>query len=215
MPGKANKVKCGLESFFIMLVMLPIGILIRLFLYAPLFLLHEIVFFFSPSRDLIKEDLRNFRQWPELMCSTYSCINLSVALVISKEFRNVFYMRVGHSWQSILSFFLPPLKDVYMPHNPNIKGGLCLIHGFGTVINSSSYIGKNCIILHGVTIGEDWKGGTPTIGDNVFIGCNSTIIGSVYIGNNVKVGAGTTVVDNVPDGVTIVSPKAIIKKKGK
>jgi len=88
-----------------MLVMLPIGILIRLFLYAPLFLLHEIVFFFSPSRDLIKEDLRNFRQWPELMCSTYSCINLSVALVISKEFRNVFYMRVGHSWQSILSFF--------------------------------------------------------------------------------------------------------------
>ena len=112
-------------------------------------------------------------------------------------------------------FFLPPLKDVYMPHNPNIKGGLCLIHGFGTVINSSSYIGKNCIILHGVTIGEDWKGGTPTIGDNVFIGCNSTIIGSVYIGNNVKVGAGTTVVDDVPDGVTIVSPKAIIKQKRK
>ena len=49
----------------------------------------------------------------------------------------------------------------------------------------------------------------------MFIGCNSTIIGSVYIGNNVKVGAGTTVVDDVPDGVTIVSPKAIIKKKRK
>lgn len=103
---KANKIKCELESFFNMLVMLPIGILIRLFIYAPLFLLHEIAFFFSPLKELIKEDLQNFRQWPELMCSAYSCVNLSVALVVSKEFRNVFYMRVGHSWKSIyLSFY--------------------------------------------------------------------------------------------------------------
>ena len=49
----------------------------------------------------------------------------------------------------------------------------------------------------------------------MIIGCNSTITGSVHIGNNVKVGAGTTVVDDVPDGVTIVSPKAIIKQKRK
>ena len=68
---KANKIKCELESFFNMLVMLPIGILIRLFIYAPLLLLHEIAFFFSPLKELIKEDLQNFRQWPELMCSAY------------------------------------------------------------------------------------------------------------------------------------------------
>ena len=192
--------------------MLPIGILIRLFIYAPLFLLHEIAFFLSPLKELIKEDLQNFRQWPELMCSAYSCVNLSVALVVSKEFRNVFYMRVGHSWKSILSFFLPPLKDVYMLPNPNIKGGFCLIHGFGTVINSNSHIGKNCIVLHGVTIGEDWKGGTPVIGDDVFIGCSATIIGKVHIGNRVKIGAGAIVVDDIPDDATVISPKATIKQ---
>lgn len=212
MPSKANKIKCELESFFNMLVMLPIGILIRLFIYTPLFLLHEVAFFFSPLKELIKEDLQNFRQWPELMCSAYSCVNLSVALVVSKEFRNVFYMCVGHSWKSILSFFLPPLKDVYMLPNPNIKGGFCLIHGFETVINSNSHIGKNCIVLHGVTIGEDWKGGTPVIGDDVFIGCSATIIGKVHIGNRVKIGAGAIVVDDIPDDATVISPKATIKQ---
>ena len=212
MHSKANKIKCELESFFNMLVMLPIGILIRLFIYTPLFLLHEVAFFFSPLKELIKEDLQNFRQWPELMCSAYSCVNLSVALVVSKEFRNVFYMRVGHSWKSILSFFLPPLKDVSMLPNPNIKGGFCLIHGFGTVINSNSHIGKNCIVLHGVTIGEDWKGGTPVIGDDVFIGCSATIIGKVHIGNRVKIGAGAIVVDDIPDDATVISPKATIKQ---
>lgn len=111
-----------------------------------------------------------------------------------------------------LSFFLPPLKDVYMPPNPNIKGGFCLIHGFGTVINSNSHIGKNCIVLHGVTIGEDWKGGTPVIGDDVFIGCSATIIGKVHIGNRVKIGAGAIVVDDIPDDATVISPKATIRR---
>ena len=93
-----------------------------------------------------------------------------------------------------------------------LKGGFCLIHGFGTVINSNSHIGKNCIVLHGVTIGEDWKGGTPVIGDDVFIGCSATIIGKVHIGNRVKIGAGAIVVDDIPDDATVISPKATIKQ---
>ena len=43
------------------------------------------------------------------------------------------------------------------------------------------------------------SGGCPTIGDNVFIGTNSCILGNVKIGNNVVIAAGAVVVHDVPD----------------
>ena len=51
------------------------------------------------------------------------------------------------------------------------------------------------------------------IGDNVYIGANSVIIGEIHIGNNVKIGAGAVVVDDVPDDSVVVGPKATWKKK--
>lgn len=83
------------------------------------------------------------------------------------------------------------------------------MHGFCTVINGSAVIGKNCTILHNVTIGAG-KGGSPVIGDNVYVGAGAIIIGNVKVGNNVKIGAGAIVVENVPDGSTIVSQKSKI-----
>lgn len=44
------------------------------------------------------------------------------------------------------------------------------------------------------------KKGTITIGDNVFVGANSTIIYDVTIGNNVIIGAGSVVTKDIPDG---------------
>lgn len=43
--------------------------------------------------------------------------------------------------------------------------------------------------------------GPITIGDNVFIGTNSTILYDVTIGNNVIIGAGSLVNKCIPDGV--------------
>ena len=42
--------------------------------------------------------------------------------------------------------------------------------------------------------------GSITIGDNVFIGANSTILYDVNIGNNVIIGAGSLVNKDIPDG---------------
>nr|WP_289696509.1 hypothetical protein [uncultured Duncaniella sp.] len=87
--------------------------------------------------------------------------------------------------------------------------GFVLMHGFGTVINGSAVIGKNCTILHNATIGAG-NGGSPVIGDNVYIGAGAIIIGNVIVGNNVKIGADAIVVENVPDGSTVVSQKSKI-----
>ena len=59
------------------------------------------------------------------------------------------------------------------------------------------------------------SGGCPTIGDNVFKGTNSCILGNVKIGNNVVIAAGAVVVHDVPDNVTVAGiPAKIIKEKG-
>lgn len=43
--------------------------------------------------------------------------------------------------------------------------------------------------------------GEIIIGDNVFIGSNSTILYDVKIGSNVIIGAGSLVCKDIPDGV--------------
>lgn len=49
---------------------------------------------------------------------------------------------------------------------------------------------------------EDYRNrtGEIQIGDNVFVGANSTILYDVKIGNNVIIGAGSLVNKDIPDG---------------
>lgn len=84
-------------------------------------------------------------------------------------------------------------------------------------------IGANVQITRGVTIlthGYDWsvlKGvygeilgsaGKVTIGDNVFIGMNTTILKGVTIGNNTIIGAGSVVTHDIPDNCVAVGSPA-------
>ncbi|RHB12405.1 acyltransferase [Collinsella sp. AM41-2BH] len=87
-------------------------------------------------------------------------------------------------------------------------------------------IGDNVSITTGVTIlthGYDWsvfKGiygdvlgsaGRVKIGNNVFIGMNSTILKGVTIGNNVVIGANSLINKNVPDNSVVVgNPQRIV-----
>ena len=84
-------------------------------------------------------------------------------------------------------------------------------------------IGENVQITRGVTIlthGYDWsvlKGvygeilgsaGKVTIGNNVFIGMNTTILKGVTIGNNSIIGAGSVVTRDIPDNCVAVGSPA-------
>lgn len=89
-----------------------------------------------------------------------------------------------------------------------------LPHGlYGIIVSHNAHIGRNVVILHQVTIGEE-KGGAPTIGDNCLIGVGAKIIGNIHIGNNVKIGANCVVVEDIPDNATVVlsKPRIILKK---
>ena len=74
-------------------------------------------------------------------------------------------------------------------------------------------VGPNVVI--GMKKDKDKKIINPTIGDNVYIAANSTVIGGITVGDNVIIGAGSVVTKDVPANCIVVgNPARIIKKEG-
>ena len=98
-----------------------------------------------------------------------------------------------------------------------IGGGLMVDHGTGVVIGETCVIGSCCTFMHGITLGGTGKSTTfdrhPKIGNNVFLGCQCTVLGNIRVGNNVIVGSGSLVLSPVEDGVTAVGSPAVPVKK--
>jgi serine O-acetyltransferase len=89
-----------------------------------------------------------------------------------------------------------------------VHSGIYLLHG-QVVIDGITQIGSGAVIGPFVTIGlraGDFDG--PRIESNVEIGTGAKIIGPVRIGAGAKVGANAVVVDDVPEGVTVVGTPA-------
>lgn len=95
-----------------------------------------------------------------------------------------------------------------------IGAGFYLGHWGALVINPKVKIGENCNIAQGVTIGQQNRGkniGTPTIGNEVWIGANAVIVGGITIGNNVLIAPNSYVNFDVPsNSVVIGNPAQII-----
>ena len=106
---------------------------------------------------------------------------------------------------------------VELPYSIRLGKGALFLHPYGITINSKAVIGDNFTILKGATIGNSKTGnvGSPTIGNNVYVGLNSTIVGKIHIGNNVLIAANTFVNFDVPDdSIVIGSPGVIHHKEG-
>lgn len=99
---------------------------------------------------------------------------------------------------------------IYLPPMTRIGYGLDIGHGMSMVINGGTIIGNNVSLSHFMSIGTNHD--TPAIiGDNVYIGPNSTIVEDVCIGSNVTIGAGSVVTKDIPSDATAVgSPAKVI-----
>ncbi|MFN8556418.1 MAG: serine acetyltransferase [Dehalococcoidia bacterium] len=85
--------------------------------------------------------------------------------------------------------------------------GLYLPHG-NVVVDGMVRIGRHCVLAPWVTIGVNGSVAGPTIGDNVFVGTGAKLLGGIRVGSNVRVGANAVVLNDVPDGATVVGMPA-------
>jgi serine O-acetyltransferase len=152
-------------------------------------------------------------RWLKIKLLTYKTVpGLIYLLTFYKEFRNVFYLRIGRS-RHLLNPLCPKLNSLFLP-TKSIKSGLYIEHGFSTIVAAES-IGENCWINQQVTIGYKNRTEGPTILDNVTINAGAIVIGKITISNNVTIGAGAVVTKSVPSNCTVVgNPARIVRRDG-
>ena len=96
-------------------------------------------------------------------------------------------------------------ESFYIGHPYNISIGL------GAVIGDNVHIHKNCVV------GVENRGkrkGIATIGNNVWIGINSVIVGKIKVGNDVLIAPNCYINFDVPDhSIVIGNPGKIIRKE--
>ena len=87
---------------------------------------------------------------------------------------------------------------------------------YGLEIAGGAIIGANVNLHKGCTIGAENRGerkGCPIIGEKVYVGINSTIVGNIHVGNDVMIAPNTFVNFDVPDHSIVVGNPASIHKK--
>ena len=140
---------------------------------------------------------------------------LNPGFKISYNLRKCNYLSKKRSLKFL--YFLRRLKyrklqikyGIVIGHQIEIGEGLNIEHWGGIVVAGKAKIGKNLHIRQNTTIGQS-KGQYPTIGDNVYIGSEVTIIGGISIGNNCVIGAGSLVNKSFPDNSIIAGVPAQI-----
>ena len=135
----------------------------------------------------------------------------------------IYYRKSQNSEKGLRKLFNALLFRIFSKKNyielskdTQIGEGLYFGHPYCITINPKVVIGKNCNIHKGVTIGQENRGkrkGTPVIGNNVWIGVNSTIVGGITIGDDVLIAPNTFVNQSVPDHSVVFGNPCIIKHR--
>ena len=118
----------------------------------------------------------------------------------------------------LISQFARFLTGIEIHPAAKIGSGVFIDHGMGVVIGETSEIGNDVTIYQGVTLGgtgKDRGKRHPTIGNRVYLGAGSKVLGNIKIGDGVKIGAGSVVVHSVPEGCTAVGvPARVVRGHG-
>lgn len=100
--------------------------------------------------------------------------------------------------------------------NTAIGRGFVMLHPYNITVSPDAIIGKNVTICKGATIGRanGKRPGAPKLGDCVYVGINSSVLGGVDIGDDVMIAPNTFVNQDVPShSIVIGSPCRIIPKE--
>ncbi len=148
-------------------------------------------------------------------------INLKTFL-FNPEYRYLIYFRICKKYSVLnpIGFIFRVLINlskakygIQIPIQTKIGKGFKINHYGGIVINQNVVIGENCNVSQGVTLGNVSRGklkGCPTIGDRVWIGANSVVVGKITIGNDVLIAPLSYVNFDIPDNAVVMGNPAKI-----
>ncbi len=105
---------------------------------------------------------------------------------------------------------------ISIPYSTDIGPGFYIGHCGNIFVSGGAQIGSNVNLSQGVTIGYANGGkskGYPKIGNNVWIGANSVVVGGIEIEDDVMIAPNTFVNFSVPSHSIVVSEKCAIKNK--
>lgn len=139
------------------------------------------------------------------------------AILMQRVSHNL-YMRGEYKIARLINYWSRVLTGADIHPGATIGKSFFIDHATGVVIGETTIIHDNVSIFQGVTLGgvsTSKKKRHPTIGNNVTIGANASVLGDITIGDNVKIGAGSVVVKDVPPNTTVVGiPGRVVKRNG-
>ncbi|MDD4899721.1 MAG: serine O-acetyltransferase [Candidatus Omnitrophica bacterium] len=105
------------------------------------------------------------------------------------------------------------VTGVSIPPTVEIGKGLLIEHFGGIVLNGKTKIGEFSTISHQVTIGNRRPGGgSPVIGDHVYLCVGAKVLGDIQIGNHSVIGANSVLLESVPANSVVAGiPGRIVK----
>ncbi|WP_102412057.1 serine acetyltransferase [Beduinella massiliensis] len=170
---------------------------------------------------------QQLKEWLEYEEKIYNPGKKKYIPVLFNEFQIIYRMlyflrkaEYAHNFKSKIMeiyyrFRLNRIQNKFALHIPmNVcKKGLSIAHLGPIIINKETKIGENCRIHVGVNIGAN-GGGSPVIGNDVYIGPGAKIFGDITIADNVRIGANAVVNKSCDiEGCTLVGvpAKAVIR----
>lgn len=133
--------------------------------------------------------------------------------------KKIVFSNTNFSYKTLLH------QKSFISKRSQIKEGTVVMAGVS--INSEVKIGKHCIINTNASIDHDCiihdfvhispnvaLAGNVTVGEGSHIGIGASVIQGITIGKWCTIGAATVIINDVPDGATVVgNPGKIIKTK--
>ena len=110
------------------------------------------------------------------------------------------------------------VTGISLPTDCEIGEGLYIGHYGSIIVTPGARIGHNCSLAQNVTVGAVPGGplrGAPVIGNRVFIGAHSVLVGAITVGDDAMICAGSVVNRSVPArAVMMGNPARVVSYEG-
>ena len=126
--------------------------------------------------------------------------------------------RLARPFIALAQKVIEVITGISLPAACEIGEGLYIGHYGSIIVDPICRIGHNCSLAQNVTVGIAGTGenrGAPVIGNRVFVGAHSIIVGRITVGDDAVICAGSVVTRSVPARAVVMgNPARVVSYEG-